>query len=98
VTSLMEKAAKNNVKVHLPVDMVCGDKFAENAAVSVCTIAEGIKDGWMGLDVGPETSKLFAEPLARAKVIVWNGPMGVFEFENFAKGTINTKTLSNSAN
>jgi phosphoglycerate kinase len=88
VDKLMEKAKKNNVKIHLPVDVVTANKFAEQAEVGAATISTGIPDGWLGLDVGPETRKNFAAPIARAKVIVWNGPMGVFEFPNFAAGTI----------
>ncbi|BFF94828.1 phosphoglycerate kinase [Drosophila madeirensis] len=87
VQNLVEKAKKNNVQLHLPVDFVCGDKFAENAAVSEATVESGIPDGHMGLDVGPKTRALFAAPVARAKLIVWNGPPGVFEFPNFANGT-----------
>ncbi|KAI4496861.1 hypothetical protein M0804_000671 [Polistes exclamans] len=74
VNDLLEKAKKNNVQIHLPVDFVTADKFAENAAVGEATVEGGIPDGWM-------------EPIKRAKVIVWNGPAGVFEFENFNKGT-----------
>lgn len=73
VQNLVEKAKKNNVQLHLPVDFVCGDKFAENAAVSEATVESGIPDGHMGLDVGPKTRELFAAPIARAKLIVWNG-------------------------
>ncbi|KAJ1520787.1 hypothetical protein ONE63_003881 [Megalurothrips usitatus] len=87
VKKLVEKAEKNNVKLHLPVDFVTADKFAEDAAVGAATLEEGIPDGWMGLDAGPKTIELLKEPIRRAKVIVWNGPMGVFEFENFAKAT-----------
>ncbi|XP_071441285.1 phosphoglycerate kinase [Hetaerina americana] len=87
VKSLMDKAKKNNVQIHLPVDFVTGNRFAENAEVGSATVESGVPDGWMGLDVGPKTNALFAGPIARAKVIVWNGPMGVFEFENFAKGS-----------
>ncbi|XP_013106761.1 phosphoglycerate kinase [Stomoxys calcitrans] len=87
VQNLVEKAKKNNVQLHLPVDFVCGDKFAEDAAVSEATVESGIPDGHMGLDVGPKTRAAFAEPIARAKIIVWNGPPGVFEFANFANGT-----------
>ncbi|KAG8229975.1 hypothetical protein J437_LFUL008549 [Ladona fulva] len=87
VKNLMDKAAKNNVKIHLPVDFVTGNRFAEDAEVGSATVESGVPEGWMGLDVGPKTTALFAEPIARAKVIVWNGPMGVFEFENFAKGS-----------
>ncbi|KAK2587008.1 hypothetical protein KPH14_010975 [Odynerus spinipes] len=63
------------------------DKFAEDATVGQSTVECGIPDGWMGLDVGPKSRELFAEPIKRAKVIVWNGPAGVFEFEKFSKGT-----------
>lgn len=87
VKSLVEKAEKNKVQLHLPVDFVTADKFAEDATVGVATVESGIPDGWMGLDVGPKSQELFAAPLARAKIIVWNGPPGVFEFPNFAKGT-----------
>lgn len=87
VEKLMEKAKQNGVKIHLPVDVVTANKFAEDAEVGVATIESGIPDGWMGLDAGPESVKLLMEPIARAKVIVWNGPMGVFEFPNFANGT-----------
>jgi len=87
VQNLVEKAEKNKVQLHLPVDFVTGSKFAEDAEVGAATVESGIPAGWMGLDVGPKTIELFAAPVARAKVIVWNGPCGVFEFPNFAKGT-----------
>ncbi|KRX14218.1 putative phosphoglycerate kinase [Trichinella nelsoni] len=87
VKELMEKAKKNGVKIHLPVDIVTGDKFDEKAAVGSATVQAGIPDGWMGLDVGPVTRKLFSEAIDRAKTIVWNGPPGVFEWDNFAAGT-----------
>lgn len=73
VRDLVTKADKNKVKIHLPVDFITGDKFAENAQVGSATVEEGIPDGWMGLDVGPKSMALFKEPIARAKVIVWNG-------------------------
>lgn len=87
VKNLVEKAKKNNVQLHLPVDFVTGSKFGEDAEVGEASIESGVPSGWMGLDVGPKTRELFAAPVARAKVIVWNGPCGVFEFPNFAKGT-----------
>ncbi|XP_055837338.1 phosphoglycerate kinase [Episyrphus balteatus] len=87
VEKLVEKAKKNNVQLHLPVDFVCGDKFAEDAVVSEATVESGIPDGIMGLDAGPKTRVAFAAPISRAKIIVWNGPSGVFEFPNFANGT-----------
>jgi len=87
VGKLLDKANARNVKIHLPVDFVTADKFDENANTSSATVEEGIPEGWMGLDCGPESRKLFSEPIARAKVIVWNGPAGVFEFDKFAFGT-----------
>ncbi len=73
VPSLMEKAAKNNVKIHLPIDFVTADKFDANAAVGSATVEEGIPDGWMGLDAGPKSVEMFKEVVGRAKTIVWNG-------------------------
>lgn len=73
VEKLLDKAKARNVKIHLPVDFVTADKFDENANTGFATVAQGVPDGWMGLDCGPESQKLFAEPIARAKVIVWNG-------------------------
>ncbi|CRL01468.1 CLUMA_CG014187, isoform A [Clunio marinus] len=90
VQSLVEKAKKNNVQLHLPVDFVTGNKFGEDAEVGVATVESGIPAGSMGLDVGPKSQEMFALPVSRAKVIVWNGPPGVFEFGKFACGT---KTL-----
>jgi len=87
VPRLMEKAEKNGVKLHLPVDFVTASKFGEDAEVGNATVAEGVPDGWMGLDTGKESSKIFTEAVARSKLIVWNGPLGVFEFENFSHGT-----------
>ncbi|KAL0280549.1 UNVERIFIED_CONTAM: hypothetical protein PYX00_001810 [Menopon gallinae] len=87
VKSLMEKAEKNKVKIYLPIDFITADKFDENAQVGSADVESGIPDGWMSLDIGPKTRELFKEPISRAKVIIWNGPSGVFEFENFSHGT-----------
>ncbi|XP_013993489.1 LOW QUALITY PROTEIN: phosphoglycerate kinase [Salmo salar] len=87
VKELMAKAEKNKVKINLPVDFITADKFDEHAQTGTATVAAGIPAGWMGLDCGPESNKHFAAAVGRAKQIVWNGPVGVFEFENFAKGT-----------
>lgn len=84
---MMKKAAEKDVMFLLPVDTVIGDHFApdcEHLTVDVSMIP----DGWMGLDIGFETVNLFSEAIKGAGTVVWNGPMGVFEFENFAKGTI----------
>jgi len=87
VKGLVEKANKRNVKLHLPVDFVAADKFEADAKTKLCTAKEGIPDGWMGLDVGPESTNIFKGAIRRAKMIVWNGPAGVFEMDVFAQGT-----------
>lgn len=87
VPQLMEKAKKNGVKVVLPVDYITADKFDANANTGKATDAEGIPDGWMGLDCGDESVKLYKEAIDEAKTILWNGPAGVFEFDKFASGT-----------
>jgi phosphoglycerate kinase len=87
VPELMEKAKARGVKIHLPVDFLCADKFDPEANTQPADASTGIPDGWMGLDCGPKSAALFAEVIARAKTIVWNGPSGVFEFDKFANGT-----------
>ncbi|XP_002736557.1 phosphoglycerate kinase 1-like [Saccoglossus kowalevskii] len=87
IKNLMEKAEKNGVKVHLPVDFVNGDKFDENAKTSVTAVDSGVPAGWLGLDVGPKSNEVFKEVILRAKTVVWNGPPGVFEFASFANGS-----------
>ncbi len=83
---MIAKAAEKGVKFLLPVDSVCGDKFAPDAQSQVVKAGE-IPDGWQGLDIGPETVKLYCDAVADAGTVIWNGPMGVFEFPAFAKGT-----------
>ncbi|KAG6758086.1 hypothetical protein POTOM_038420 [Populus tomentosa] len=85
-TSLIEKAKVKGVKLLLPTDVVVADKFAPDANSKVVPASE-IADGWMGLDIGPDSIKTFSEALDTTKTIIWNGPMGVFEFEKFAAGT-----------
>ncbi len=87
VGKILDKAKQRNVTIHLPTDHTTGDKFAADAQVAVSIDAEGIPDGRMGLDIGPASAQAFADVVARAKTVIWNGPMGVFEFEAFAKGT-----------
>ena len=82
----MKKAEEKNVKLLFPVDTVCGKEFSNDTEIKVVDSKE-IPDGWQGLDIGPESVKLFTEELKKAKTVMWNGPLGVFEFENFAKGT-----------
>jgi phosphoglycerate kinase len=87
VPDLMKKAHEKGKKIILPVDYVCGDKFAADAQVKVADDASGIQDGWLGLDVGPKSSAMFVDAIKRAKTIIWNGPAGVFEFPAFEKAT-----------
>jgi phosphoglycerate kinase len=84
---MMEKAEAKGVKLLLPVDNIVGDKFSAEAT-PVVTEDQNIPEGYMGLDIGPKTAELYANAVKDAKTVIWNGPMGVFEFENFAKGTI----------
>ena len=83
---LLEKAAKKGVKVILPVDVVIADKFAADANTKIVDV-DKIPDGWQALDSGPKTSEEYVNALKGAKTVIWNGPMGVFEFDAFAKGT-----------
>ncbi|CAI8051720.1 Phosphoglycerate kinase 2 [Geodia barretti] len=87
VGELMEKAEKKGVKIHLPTDFVTADKFDKDAQVGSATVGAGIPEGWMGLDVGPESVAQFVGVVEKSATIVWNGPMGVFEYENFARGS-----------
>jgi len=83
---LLEKAAKKGVKVVLPVDLVIADKFAADANTKIVDV-DKVPDGWQALDSGPKTSEEYVNALKGAKTVIWNGPMGVFEFDAFAKGT-----------
>lgn len=84
---ILKKAEKNNVRVVIPVDTIIADKFDNEANRKTVNINE-IPDGWMGLDTGEKTSEICREVLLSSKVILWNGPMGVFEMENFQQGTL----------
>lgn len=81
----LDKAREKKIPMLLPVDHIVGDKFDANANTQL--VGDSIPDGWMGLDIGPKSVKLFEDTLKSAKTIVWNGPLGVFEMDNFAKGT-----------
>ena len=83
----MQKAKELGVNFYIPVDTIAADKFDNEAATKVVAAGE-VPDGWMGLDVGPDTVKTFSEVIHNSRTILWNGPMGVFELDNFAKGTI----------
>ena len=83
---MIEKAKAKGVKLLLPVDNVVGDDFSNDANTQVVKAGE-IPEGWEGLDIGPETAKIFSDAVKDAKTVVWNGPMGCFEMPKFAKGT-----------
>jgi phosphoglycerate kinase len=84
--SLEAKAKEKGVTMLLPTDVVVADKFDPEANAQTVSV-EAIPDGWMGLDIGPDSIKVFQDALADCKTVIWNGPMGVFEFAKFAKGT-----------
>jgi len=84
--SLLAKAEEKGVKLLLPVDNVVGKEFDPNTETKIVE-SDSIPDGWMGLDIGPKSIELFTEAVKDAKTVVWNGPVGVFEFEKFAVGT-----------
>ncbi len=83
---ILEKAKAKGVNVYIPVDAVNADKFAADAEICVSKTGE-TPEGWMGLDIADETIKTFSEVIANSKTVLWNGPMGVFEFDKFSKGT-----------
>ncbi len=85
-TSLQQKAKEKGVKLFLPVDNVVADKFANDAQTSIAKTGQ-IEANWMGLDIGPDSVAAFAKVIEESKTILWNGPMGVFEMDNFEKGT-----------
>ena len=84
---MMQKAESKGVKFLIPVDNIVADRFSAEAE-PVVTESQNIADGFMGLDIGPKTCEIYKGAISTAKTIVWNGPMGVFEFKNFANGTI----------
>lgn len=88
---ILEKAKAKNVQIHIPVDVVAANAFSNDADTQIVS-ADDIPDGWQGLDVGPKTLEQFHNVIMASKIILWNGPLGVFEMEKFAAGTI---TLGN---
>ncbi|HEU0136772.1 MAG TPA: phosphoglycerate kinase [Flavobacterium sp.] len=84
---ILALAKEKNVQIHLPVDVVAADAFSNDANTKIVNVDQ-IPDGWQGLDAGPESLKNFREIILKSKTILWNGPLGVFEMENFAHGTI----------
>ncbi len=84
---ILKQAKEKGVEVHLPVDVLAADDFSNTAQTKVVAV-NAIQDGWQGLDAGPKTLQNFKEVILKSKTILWNGPVGVFEMESFAKGTI----------
>jgi phosphoglycerate kinase len=84
---ILKQAKAKGVEVHLPLDAVVADKFSEDANTKIEAV-DAISEGWMGLDVGPKTNASFSQAVLGSKTILWNGPVGVFEIEKFAEGTI----------
>jgi len=84
---ILQLAKEKNVQIHIPVDVIAADAFSNNANTKIVDVRE-IPDGWQGLDAGPESLEHFKEVIMNSKTILWNGPLGVFEMESFAKGTI----------
>lgn len=85
---IMQKAKDKGVKIHLPTDFVCADKFSADAAIKLRDESSGIDAGWLGLDIGAQTIAANKDVIQRAKTVFWNGPQGVFEMEPFAKGSL----------
>lgn len=84
---ILEKAKAKGVQIHLPIDVVAADNFSNDANTKICEI-NAIPKGWQGLDAGPKSIEVFDKVVQQCKTILWNGPLGVFEMENFAKATI----------
>ncbi|MCO6174736.1 phosphoglycerate kinase [Flavobacterium sp. NRK F10] len=84
---ILKKAKEKGVQIHLPIDVVAADAFANDANTQVVDVNH-IPDGWQGLDAGPKSLEIFKRIILDSKTILWNGPLGVFEMESFAKGTI----------
>ncbi|KAM7352974.1 phosphoglycerate kinase-like isoform 2-T2 [Cochliomyia hominivorax] len=93
VLSIIEKASKNNVEIHLPMDFTCGVKIEDDTDVCYATIESGIPNDFMGLDIGLKSREFFASIINRSKLILWNGPPGVFEIDKFSCGS---KALMNA--
>ena len=87
VPGLMEKAREKGKEILLPVDFVTGDRFDAAANAGYANDVDGVPDGWLGLDCGPESTRIFTDAILKARTIIWNGPAGVFEFDKFEAGT-----------
>merc|ERR1712129_4048 len=88
VPAIVKKAAEKNVKIYLPLDFNCGDAFKPDCNTKIFDASEGISAEWEGMDIGPKSIKQAQEVIATAKLVCWNGPQGVFEFDCFSKGSL----------
>lgn len=88
---ILQKAKEKNVQIHIPVDVVAADAFSNDAQTQIVP-SDKIPNGWQGLDVGPRTLEIFEKIIMDSKIILWNGPLGVFEMDAFANGTISLGT------
>ncbi len=86
--NIVKQAAEKGVRFLLPLDSRCGDQYAPDCNMLIANVEEGIPDGYMGLDIGPRTEELYADAIKGAGTVIWNGPMGVSEWDRFAAGTI----------
>jgi len=84
---ILKQAKEKNVQIHIPVDVIAADDFSNDANIKICDI-DAIPDGWEGVDAGPKSREIFDTVVNTCKTILWNGPLGVFEMESFAGGTI----------
>merc|ERR1740138_762672 len=87
VQGILDKAKAKGCEVTLPVDWLCGQEFKNDQETKLVTKEEGIPDGWEGMDCGPKSMELFRQTVLQSSTVIWNGPAGVFEFDNFSKGT-----------
>lgn len=94
--SILEQAKEKGVQVHIPVDVVAASDFSNDAQTQVVDV-DKIPNGWQGLDAGPKTLEIFKNVILKSKTILWNGPVGVFEMEKFAKGTISVGNFIDEA-
>lgn len=93
---ILKQAKEKGVEVHIPVDVKAANDFSNEAETKILPV-DKIPDGWQGLDAGPETLKRFKEVILKSKTILWNGPVGVFEMDNFANGTISVGNFIDEA-
>lgn len=85
--TFIQSAQEKKVSIYLPVDLIFADQFTNDATYKIITLPEAIPTGWIGMDIGPKTVETWSQQLLRASTIFWNGPLGVFEFPNFGRGT-----------